>query len=53
MRFGLAQVKVAIISALRNCKVSLGPNTEVPLPIDPCKMAYTSKFGIHLRMELL
>lgn len=53
MKLGLAQVKTAIISTLRNCRVSLGPNTQIPFPIDPEKMAYTSKSGIHLNIELL
>lgn len=53
MKLGLIQVKVAIINSLRNCRVLIGPNTPIPMPINNEKMAYAPKVGVHLKVEML
>lgn len=53
MRMGLAQTKVALASVLNKFRVTLAPNTPVPLVINPkSSVTYSSK-EINLRFERL
>lgn len=53
MRFGYVQTKIALISALRKYKFTLGPETLVPLEVDPVSNFIYSSKEINLRIEPL
>ena len=51
MRFGLMQVKVGLITVVRNYKLSLSDGVPATLEIDPKGFVLTSKTPILLDLE--
>ncbi|KAI2473974.1 hypothetical protein C4B38_000067 [Diabrotica virgifera virgifera] len=50
-RFGLMQVKLALVSVLRNFKVFVSPNTEIPLQFDEQTFVTKTTERIFLRLK--
>uniref|UniRef100_A0AAG5DT49 Cytochrome P450 n=1 Tax=Anopheles atroparvus TaxID=41427 RepID=A0AAG5DT49_ANOAO len=50
MRFGQAQVKLALLKLILNYRVNIGPNHK-PFCVDPRSMVYQSKHGIRVVFE--
>uniref|UniRef100_A0A182J9Z8 Uncharacterized protein n=1 Tax=Anopheles atroparvus TaxID=41427 RepID=A0A182J9Z8_ANOAO len=50
MRFGQAQVKLALVKLILNYRVNIGPNHK-PFCVDPRSMVYQSKHGIRVVFE--
>ncbi|XP_043482165.1 probable cytochrome P450 6a14 [Leptopilina heterotoma] len=53
MKFGYTQTKVALVNVLNKFQVTLGPNTPVPLVINPKSIVTYSSKEINLRFERL
>lgn len=51
-RFGLMQVKTALVSLLKSFNIELGSNTPIPLHLDESCILYRTKGGIRIKFTL-